>query len=495
MAKKKDELKKEKQEKTILDNTPTEAVKWLKQPVNLTFLRGDMTLAQVNTVVELVDVLQDNINKALSEHSKIPFSESEFSKDGLVSIDVPFNALTSIPSTYRDVEKIAKSLLHFTMTETYTDEKGEKRVKYRNVFESIDVPRQESGYRQGVIRFSLYKGSVESVFALDRYNKYIKPVVKNSKSVFTSRIYMFITAYKAFGSWTPKYEDLHRIFGFSVYEEDPATHKMAWVTKKYPEYRKFRQRVLKTAEAELKDLAEQGSVDCYFDYEEIYPVGKKNGTPDRIKFTIHSTSFGKTQEQETEYSRKCIEIEKYMREELDFRTSDCQQILKRVNIDNADYLLLKMAEVKEYITKNASLPEEKRVKSPVKYAMTSLRNALDDLVPTIQALEEVPSKAAEDVTGYDAGNVPANGEGAESVVKYSAEDKAMYDDVVASLQSISGMKDWTPQMQLREVTDSDVVVLVPTRTFVEVFTNVFKSVMHDAIRDKMGKRLVFVNRD
>lgn len=387
---KKEEIKKKKIESTIVDNVPTDAVEIFKQPWNLTVLKGEMTRSQVNMLIELVGQLQGRIREAQRDQRTSLFSNEDFGEEGKISIDIPLSSITKNACKYGEIETIATRLLDMKIV-TEKEEEGRMYQVWENIFDSVWIPKDEahsfkSGVRRkGFIRIVFSREKSNKVFSLDRYTRYIKGVAKNSKSLFTSRLYMMLSANKDFGQWIVTYDELHRIFGFSSYD----INKGEWVVVKYPEYRKFKQRVLSPACEELKSLAEQGETDLYFDFAEIYPAGRSSGQPEKIRFSIHTTGYGKSQEVLSDYQRKKIELERNCREWFDFRTSDCNQLLHLVNADNIDFTLLKANDVKDYLEKNSS-----RIEKKCSYAISVLKSALLDLVPMA---EEVTDSSSEKV--------------------------------------------------------------------------------------------------
>lgn len=163
--------------------------------------------------------------------------------------------------------------------------------------------------------------------------------------------------------------------------------------KKYTEYRQFKRRVLNTAADELRDLADKGEADCYFDFQEIYPAGKKKGTPEKILFTITVSDLGKEQNHSASFAKKLITVEDFLKQDFGFRTSEIRQMLPRINDDNIDVFIAKMNEVKKYIDKEGGKILDKK-----KYAFTALRNVIDDFEDAIaeEVLEAFPMYAQED---------------------------------------------------------------------------------------------------
>lgn len=368
------------QDETIMKNLP-QNVEWIKQPYALSVMRGDLSLTQTHIMVELMGALQVKINDFIAhmgEEGNAVFKEEDFNENGVAHVDVNLAAVSNRPDYYADVESMAYRLMGATIKRPEEVE-GMKMMKLSHVFDSISVPFEdnERGRRKGFIRFYFNREQAKEIFNFTRYSKYIKAVARNSSSQYTSRLYMIITAYKKFGQWEVDYSELRKILGFLAYEEDE-NGQWRWVEKKYTEYRQFKRRVLNTAADELRDLAEKGEADCYFDFQEIYPAGKKKGTPEKILFTITVSDLGREQNHSASFAKKLIAVEDFLKQDFGFRTSEIRQMLPRINDDNIDVFIAKMNEVKKYIDK-----EESKIFDKKKYAFTALRNVIDDFEEAI----------------------------------------------------------------------------------------------------------------
>lgn len=383
------------QDETIMKNLP-QNVEWIKQPYALSVMRGDLSLTQTHIMVELMGALQVKINDFIAhmgEEGNAVFKEEDFNENGVAHVDVNLAAVSNRPDYYADVESMAYRLMGATIKRPEEVE-GMKMMKLSHVFDSISVPFEdnERGRRKGFIRFYFNREQAKEIFNFTRYSKYIKAVARNSSSQYTSRLYMIITAYKAFGRWEVDYSELRKILGFLAYEEDE-NGQWRWVEKKYTEYRQFKRRVLNTAADELRDLADKGEADCYFDFQEIYPAGKKKGTPEKILFTITVSDLGKEQNHSASFAKKLITVEDFLKQDFGFRTSEIRQMLPRINDDNIDVFIAKMNEVKKYVDKEGDKILDKK-----KYAFTALRNVIDDFEDAIaeEVLEAFPMYAQED---------------------------------------------------------------------------------------------------
>lgn len=443
MAKKSEKLI----DKAIIENAPMEA-KFLKQPANITFMRGDISSRQWNMMIELVDSMQEHINTALTEGRKSIFTDEDYDENK-VYLQVPLSSITTNPEYYRYVEDVCESLMKVVVPVDKVGKDGHQYVEMNHIIDKARIPKAESNYRKGYVEIVLDRSHVDTIFSLSRYNKYLKSVAKNSKSIYTSRIYMFITAYKHMGEWKPLYKELHKIFGFSKYERNQSTGRDEWVVEKYPNYRQFKQKILKGAQDELKTLADNGAVDCYFDFEEIYPMGKKRGEPEKIHFKIHTTDMGREMDKRGDESRYILEMEKILRNDYDFKTSDIKQILALVNHDNAEYCLTKIADIGEWMNTHSDLVKDRK-----KYMIASLKNALLD---TVEAAATVEEKI----------NMPTEGPSTESV---DDETIAAFNDWVTGIQ-----EEWRDAFRPVGMEDGKLVVEMPTRSSYDTYVKMHGS--------------------
>ena len=134
-------------------------------------------------------------------------------------------------------------------------------------------------------------------------------------------------------------------------------------------------------------MAEKGEADCYFSFKEIYPLGRKNGTPEKILFIITTSDLGREQGKSILMAKKLIAIEEVLKNDFGFRTSEIRKIVPRITEDNMDVFMAKMQEVKEYMMK-----EESKILDKKKYAFTALRNVIDDFEEAVaeEIFEELP---------------------------------------------------------------------------------------------------------
>lgn len=408
----------------ISKNLPSEKQHYTRQPISLTFLKGDLSLSQVNALVEVVDSVQDKINAVLQKgkdaqgHYSDLFSQQDTGPDGRVNIDIKLSALGVAPSHYGEVAEAVLKLQDIKFArEVQID--GKDYWQSVVLFPNISIPASAckgydhldkegnlvSGKRyQGFIRFKFNLDDANALFSLNRYTQFLKTVTGRCRSQFTSRMYLYISSNKKFGKWTISYKELRRLFGATkfvkrengrfvekdiqskisegIIEIEEEEKGGAWVRVKYPGYGQFKQKILKVAETELKKMAEEGVVDCFFTYDEILPKGVKRGTPESFVFHIHTTAMNSQIAEEVEQMRVFSEVEKKLIHVLDIKTSDAKQIMLRVDEGNQQLVEQKIEEIHNYLLKNPG-----KIKNTGLYSFKSMMSFLDDMTPILDEIE------------------------------------------------------------------------------------------------------------
>lgn len=407
-------------EKIIKKNLLSEQQHYTRQPISLTFLKGDLSLSQVNALVEVVDSVQDKINAVLKKgkdaqgHYSNLFDIQDVGPDGRVNIDIKLSALGVTPSHYGEVAEAVLKLQDIKFArETKIDGKDywESVVLFPNIsipanackgYDHIDKDGNlVSGKRyQGFIRFKFNLDDANALFSLNRYTQFLKTVTGRCRSQFTSRMYLYISSNKKFGKWNITYKELRRLFGATKFAKREGARFVdkdiqqryaegtidieeeekggAWVRVKYPGYGQFKQKVLKVAETELKKMADEGVVDCYFTYDEILPRGIKRGTPEAFVFHIHTTPMNGQIVEEVEQVEIASKFERDLMHLLDMKQSDARRISMRIDESNRQQVEQKIDELYNLITDPL---RQKEINNKGLYCYRALDNFLNDLIP------------------------------------------------------------------------------------------------------------------
>lgn len=252
---------------------PIEEETWLLQPIAVTMMRHDYSLIQVRILVSIVENLQAILHGILNK-KRTPqldlFRTDELDEDGRMPIKLPFKELGVDPNHYPQLRNSLKMLASIPVEIPYKTSEGRKYTKATNLCD-VYFPEARSYTKYAILK--LDQSVAERLVSLDfGYHRLGKQIVFACKNRYTQRIYMFIE------SWIDKGRTVIKTLEF---------RKMLRLENNYKKFSDFCRRVLDPAQLELKELADKGFCDCYFDYEKKYDHGQRGGEPDELIFNIH----------------------------------------------------------------------------------------------------------------------------------------------------------------------------------------------------------------
>lgn len=263
---------------------------YIRQPYPVSAIQSNLSTQQIRILVAMMQSVQDGVREMFERNHHTPDGQLLLFPDMVdrVDIDFKFSDVVDRADAYADVEKVADKFMK--MVFRYEDkEKGE--VKLRNFVYEITYPSK--GSKRDKIRFTFTKEQADAVFNFTMYSRYLMSVVQSAKSKYTARLYMLVTSARGFerdGSglfhWYVTYQELRRILGC----DDKDEHDR-WYRKTQKLYKHFKADVLRTAERELKALADSGNSDCWFEFVEL-PEGF-DGEPERFDFVVHLSEMAR----------------------------------------------------------------------------------------------------------------------------------------------------------------------------------------------------------
>ena len=260
------EKKKTSSLKAVPDNSRQLSTQYIRQPYPISAIQADLSTQQIRILIGMMQSIQDSVRKMFDRGPKdgelLLFPDM---KDDRLSIDFKFSDVAERPDYYRDVERVAKKFME--MVFRYEDkQKGE--ITLAHFVDEITYPKR--GSKRDRIRFTFTKKQARTVFNFTIYSRYLMTVATTAKSKHTARLYMLITSARGFEQenegtyhWYVGYEELRRILGCDVKDDSGR-----WCRKRQKDYKHFKSDILRTAEHELKALADEGKSDCWFEFSE-----------------------------------------------------------------------------------------------------------------------------------------------------------------------------------------------------------------------------------
>lgn len=255
------------------DLIPIEEETWLLQPIAVTMMRHDYSLIQIRILVSVVESLQTILHRILNKktaHEMSLFQTDELDQDGKLPVKLPFKELGVDPNHYPQLRNSLKMLASIPIEIPYKTAEGRKYTKYTNLCD-VYIPDDHSYNKYAVLKID--RDVAERLVSVDTlgYQKLGKQIVFACKNRYTQRIYMFIE------SWLQQGRAIIKTLEF---------RKMLRLENNYRKFSDFCRRVLEPAKTELKELADKGYCDCYFEYDKKYDRGQRGGEPDELIFNI-----------------------------------------------------------------------------------------------------------------------------------------------------------------------------------------------------------------
>lgn len=351
------------------DLIPIEKETWLLQPLAVTMMRHDYSLIQVRILVSVVENLQaiirDFMNSKQPERQLSMFKTEELDEDGRMPIKLPFKELGVDPNHYPQLRTSLKMLASIPIEIPYKTAEGRKYTKATNLCD-VYIPKDKTYNKYAVLKVD--RGVAERLVSLELgYHRLGKQIVFACKNRYTQRIYMFL------GSWAKKGRTVIKTVEF---------RKMLRLENNYKKFSDFCRRVLEPAKAELKELAEKGFCDCYFDYEKKFDNGQRGGEPDELIFHVYRANNSIDENLKKAAEMQQDQFRQMLIRYFSFKDADATKMSKRINAENYQAAMAKLMNLKDVIRKS-------NVKDKAAYTYASLDNFFHE--------EDIPNTVVEEV--------------------------------------------------------------------------------------------------
>ena len=312
---------------------PIEEETWLLQPIAVTMMRHDYSLIQVRILVSIVESLQSILHGILN-NKRSPqldlFKTKELDEDGRMPIKLPFKELGVDPNHYPQLRTSLKMLAAIPVEIPYKTSEGRKYTKATNLCD-VYIPEDRSYNKYAILK--LDRSVAERLVSLDfGYHRLGKQIVFACKNRYTQRIYMFIE------SWVDKGRTVIKTLEF---------RKMLRLENNYKKFYDFCRRVLEPAKQELKELADKGFCDCYFDYEKKYDHGQRGGEPDELVFQIFraKNKMDAQLEQMNEMQRR--QFQQMLIQYFDFTQPNAKSMAERITAELYPLAMQKLMDLRQ----------------------------------------------------------------------------------------------------------------------------------------------------
>ena len=351
------------------DLIPIEEETWLLQPIAVTMMRHDYSLIQVRILVSVVENLQSILHGILN-NKRSPqldiFQTNELDEEGRMPIILPFKELGVDPNHYPQLRTSLKMLASIPVEIPYKTSEGRKYTKATNLCD-VYLPEDRSYNKYAILKVD--HSVAERLVSLDLgYHRLGKQIVFACKNRYTQRIYMFLE------SWIEKGRTVIKTVEF---------RKMLRLENNYKKFSDFCRRVLDPAKTELKELADKGFCDCYFEYEKKYDHGQRGGEPDELVFKIFRPKNAMNAQLEQISDMQRQQFQQMLQRYFNFTLPNAKKIAERITADNYNDAMQKLMELRQRFSGNSD------IKDKAAYTYKSLSQLFDD--------EQIPNTIAEEI--------------------------------------------------------------------------------------------------
>ena len=285
------------------------ADRWINTPFIYTKFGADFTLLQQDIMLKVSEHTQDYLkvffDEKRNEGDEVPKSLfSEYLLENGIP-PIPLSELGIGKEHYADIEKFERdkdgkivskggqieAIRTLGIRRPYIDENGKRRMKLINVFRSVDVPIGENGIRkEGFIELVVNNDVAALAFDMSKgYTPHIKQIAQYSTKRTAPRIYLYLIREYSLGHMKVKVPmiELKEYMGMVVRNEEGEI-----IEVKYPQWPKFKQRVLDPSKEDVDRMASRNESEITFTYKPVYKGSKVRGNPDFVEFQIERSPLG-----------------------------------------------------------------------------------------------------------------------------------------------------------------------------------------------------------
>lgn len=361
------------------DFIPADDKQWLMQPITMTMMRYDYNVVQNRILVALLSKLQSALKAVVYGH-KTPESQmfilaneeyvSHFSESSIhpgdIVFKIPFSQIMVDKHHYAQLRESLCQLAFIPVEIPLKSVDGIDYTKYTCFCQAV-IPDEGKG-TDAYIKLE-YDVATKMIRNDMGNHQFLQQVLFESRNKYAQRIYLLLSAW--------------RQSNMTCIRTVPWLRKWLRLEKKYPRWNSFAERVLKSAEDELREMANDGLSDIYFTYEKIYEGSSKVGEPDKIKFIIHRVGVNEALE------RKKENVIALCYDKFGMKSFDSSIIVKRLNENIVDGFVAYISELEDL---EKQLVAAGKVNQMDRHAFTCMMRKIDELDGTItDALVEVDS--------------------------------------------------------------------------------------------------------
>ena len=322
----------------------------LRGPNPLVFMRCNYTKLQLQTVVVIMEKLQELLNKSYEYYYKyntqMPIDFVLNTDDGKLRFDVEYEKMNLDRRRYEELKDSLLEMATIPIELLYTRPNGREYI----VFQSLCKVKIEKYSRYFTLEIE--KDVAEILLNIGQgFTRFLKEVAVNFDSKYTLRMYLLISAFKNTGFFELTLSQLR---------------KMLRLTTKYQRYDNFYAKVIKPAYEELYQKA-----DCWFEVEAV--DYKENGEPKKLRFRVIRAQGALSAGEVDVLNANRDKIRELCRRYFGMTDKHFDDIRNSITVNNYDRVYDKILNLITYCREN-----RRSIRSVTDYAYMALKNELQN---------------------------------------------------------------------------------------------------------------------
>ena len=307
-------------------------------PYQISTMEADFSKLQQEVILDMFDHIREKLIWQLDPAHKNDslFKPEDFGEDkDIIIIDMALKEFGVQSNRYPELRGALNALPSITVSIPYIDKKQRKWRKSTPLFDAVLTGEEEGNKNQCVIKIKKDMAEI-AIDIRPGYGQIGRNASRSLTTKYAGRLHILMSAHSSLGGFTLNIDEFRRMLGIQ--------------NKYLNEWSKVERKVLLEPKEEIDAKFTEGLCDYYYTYELLYNQRPEKGSPDAIKFTIHST--------ESSLDRKLVVIEKTLAEQfekdlheiLNIPTNTCSYLSRRITSENGRAAISKIIELQTWLS-------------------------------------------------------------------------------------------------------------------------------------------------
>lgn len=477
--------KKENKLNPIFGKANLSDARWINTPFAYTEFFSGLSLLQQDVMFKVSDSIQGFFKNYFGDGRHLTkdvprplFTEEE--KKTLQPIRVVLAEYGITTNNYDTLEKAVKEILSLQVRVPGINKDGDNVLKWVNIFLEGEAAFTKDGYTfvnkegeltttlrsKGYLDFKINPDVADYVFDMSKGYITHPNTIARISTVNHTPLLLGLLQHKCgrTGKCRLTVNEIKNHLGLFYHQRDVNGDKVI-TSYMLPKYSQFEKLVLLKVQKDLERLADDNQIDYTYTFTKIMPPGRKTGDPKFIEFELVRTKLGDLRDM----AKHRKSANKKLLETLLSRCGDLEKAVVMpivLSVDDSDF-----ADFSTYCYRDMPRIIEKNYPENVAaYMLAMMRNWIKDRVKSKQEHKQ-----------QDLFDAPC---------PVSSEHKALWEKIWDDLNAENaGIDIYKEAVELIEVTDKKVIMQIPTKTTLEIFTNKYGRVLWDRVGEVFAREV------